>query len=95
MSRPAAMYSRHSSIVLATAPMTGTDRVFELPDLRGQDLLRHVHALRGGGEARVLGDRHEITKVPHLNVHRGPNSNHRANPANGDKLGPGRHEAHE
>ena len=64
------------------------DRVFQLPDLRGQDLLGHVDALGRGGEARFLGDRDEIPQVPHLNVHRGPNPNHRANPANGDKLEP-------
>ena len=54
-----------------------------------QHLLRHVGALRGGGEARLLGDRDEVPEMPHFYVHRGPNPNHRADPPNGDKLGPG------
>ena len=85
--------SRHEHDVRPGAgPLEQQDanRVFQLPDLRGQDLLGHVDVLGGGGEARLFGDRDEITKVPHLNVHRGLNPNRRANPRRGDKLSPGR-----
>ena len=48
----------------------GPDRVFQLPDLRTEDLLRDMDAVRGGGEARLLGDRDEIPEMTQLNVHR-------------------------
>src|SRR6185437_9077891 len=32
------------------------DSVFQLPDLRAEDLLRDVDTVRGGGEARLVGD---------------------------------------
>jgi hypothetical protein len=31
-----------------------------------------VHAVRRGGEARLLGDRDEVPKMAQLNVHRWP-----------------------
>jgi len=48
----------------------GTDSVFQLPDLRAEDLLRDMDAVRGGGEARLVGDRDEVPEVAQLNVHR-------------------------
>ena len=86
--RSSARQATHSDV--AGTPQLSTNRVLEPPDLRRQDLLRHVDALSRGGEARFLGDRDEITKVPYFNVHRGLNPNHRASPANGDKLRSGR-----
>ncbi|HXT92613.1 MAG TPA: hypothetical protein VN714_25545 [Trebonia sp.] len=48
------------------------DSVFQLPDLRAEDLLRDVDTVRGGGEARLVGDRDEIPEMAQLNVHRQP-----------------------
>ena len=46
------------------------DSVFQLPDLRAEDLLGDVDAVRGGGKARLLGDRDEVPEMTQLNVHR-------------------------
>ncbi len=64
----------------------GADRVFQLPDLRGQDLLGDVHAPRGGGEARLLGDRDEVPQMPQFDVHRERNPNRRAITATVDTI---------
>ena len=48
----------------------GPHSVFQLPDLRAENLLRDVHAVRRGGEARLLGDRDEVPEMAQLNVHR-------------------------
>jgi len=40
------------------------------PDLGTENLLCDVHAVRRGGEARLLGDRDEVPEMAQLNVHR-------------------------
>ena len=64
----------------------GTDRGFELPDLGGQDLLGDVHAPRGGGKARLLGDRDEVPQMPQFDVHPERNPNRHASTGTMDTI---------
>ena len=44
--------------------------VTDLTSANVEDLLGDVDALRGGGKARLLGDRDEVPEMTQLNVHR-------------------------
>jgi hypothetical protein len=79
MPRPATMCSRHSSMVRATAPMTGAS-----PPGRG--LTSHSSRQRRGREARLFGDRDEVPQLPQFYVHPGRNPNHRASTGTVDTI---------
>ena len=64
------------------------DRLFQLPDLGGQHLLRDVHAPRASAEARLLGDRDEVPQMPQFDVHRERNPNRHTITATVDTIAP-------
>ena len=63
-------FVRSLDAAAAALEQLGAYRVFQLPDLGAQHLLGDVDAPCRGGEARFLGDRHEVSQVPQLDVHR-------------------------
>ena len=44
-------------------------QIRQLEDAVGAQLLRDMHPARGGGEARLLGDRDEVPQMAQFDVH--------------------------